>query len=329
MKKLMGCMVCAFAACVAQCEESNNGESDDDGKTKAPRAEESVKGIFPEDVKTVGILMPSSVLNRNSLERGIRMLEKAGYKVKLGDYVRGVKEQRPAEDRVKDFEKIWLDPEVDIIFMARGGVGAVDIIDKIDWEKLRPRKMRVIGFSDITLILNTMLGKNVGHPYSGPMLSSFTRWDADSRKWFRASLDGAPLKPVKAKVLKRGLAKGLPMGGHLVRMHTLFKKGMAPSTAGRIVFFECTARHLFATMKADLEEMRDSGYLKDAAAVVFADFRHKGEERRKLNEFLPKFAQTLQCPVFAGYPYGHCPKSYLIDFFRELEISDDGTVAAK
>jgi muramoyltetrapeptide carboxypeptidase LdcA involved in peptidoglycan recycling len=113
-------------------------------------------------------------------------------------------------------------------------------------------------------------------------------------------------------------------------MHTLYKDTpFAPSTAGRIVFFECTARHRFAKMKAGLEEMRDGAYFKDAAAVVFADFRHRGEERRLLDGFLHEFAQTLQCPVFSGYPYGHCKKSYLIDFFRELEISVDGTVIAR
>ena len=68
---------------------------------------------------------------------------------------------------------------------------------------------------------------------------------------------------------------------------------------------------------------------EDAAAVVFADFRHKGEDRKVLNAFLPAYAQTLKCPVFADYPYGHCTKSYLIDFFREVEITEDGTVKWK
>jgi muramoyltetrapeptide carboxypeptidase LdcA involved in peptidoglycan recycling len=190
--------------------------------------------------------------------------------------------------------------------------------------------MRVIGFSDITLILNTMLSQKAGHPYSGPMLSSFSHWDDDSIKWFRAMLDGAPLKPVKVKVLKAGAAKGLPMGGHLERVHRLATATkLAPSAAGRVVFIECTARYPVADMKRWLEELRDNGYLKDAAAVVFADFRHKGEDRKVLDAFLPAYAQTLKCPVVANYPYGHCTKSYLIDFFREVEITEDGMVKWK
>ena len=150
MKKILIGAVCGVAACVM-------AES-----AKAEKLE-SVKGLFPENVKTVGIVMPSSVLERNKLERGVRMLKDAGYKVKVGDFVR-VKERAAVEDRVKDFEKMWLDPEVDILYMARGGEGAADVIGKIDWAKLRAREMRVIGFSDITLILNTMLSQKAGHP---------------------------------------------------------------------------------------------------------------------------------------------------------------------
>ena len=314
--KLIG-LACTAALCLTAASEEK----------KAAKNWPSVDGVFPKNVKTVGIVMPSSVLERRKLDKGVKMLEAAGYKVKLGDFVR-VKEQAAVEDRVKDFEKMWLDPEVDILFMARGGSGAIDVIGKVDWAKLRAREMRVIGFSDITLILNTMLSQKAGHPYSGPMLSSFSHWDDDSIKWFRAMLDGAPLKPVKVKVLKAGAAKGLPMGGHLERMHRLVTTTkFAPSAAGRVVFIECTARYPIADVKRWMEELRDTGYLKDAAAVVFADFRQKGEDRKILNAFLPTYAQTLKCPVFADYPYGHCSKSYLIDFFREVSISADGVVS--
>ena len=140
-------------------------------------------------------------------------------------------------------------------------------------------------------------------------------------------LDGAPLKPVKVKVLKAGTAKGLPMGGHLERLHRLVTTTkLAPSAAGRVVFIECTARYPIEDVKRWMVELRDTGYLKDAAAVVFSDFRQKGEERKILDEFIPAYAKTLNCPVVAGYPYGHCPRSYLIDFFREVEITADGVV---
>jgi len=286
---------------------------------------DKASGLFPADVKTVGIVSVSSILPKEKFILGTNRIVSAGYRVKVMPNVQGP-QVAPAETRARLFEQAWLDPEIDIILFSRGGKGATDVIGLIDWEKLRSRDMRVIGFSDVTLVVNTMLAKKVGHPFTGPMLSSFGSWTHKSCDWFGKMLSGAPLPPVKVKVLKAAAAKGLPMGGHVTRMHHLFKKGNAPSTAGRIVFFECTANYSVEQLTAQLEEMRNAGYLKDAAAVVFADFRHTGKDRPTLDQFMQTFAGTLPCPVFADYPYGHCPGSLLIDFQREAEIAPDGTL---
>ena len=283
-------------------------------------------GLFPPDVRTVGIVSISSIIPKEKFVVGTNLISKAGYKLKVAPNVEGP-EVSPAETRARLFEQAWLDPEIDILLFSRGGTGAEDVVPLIDWEKLRKRDMRVVGFSDVTMLLNTMLAKGVGHPYSGPSLSSFGSWNDSSCEWFARVLAGDALKPVKTIPLKPGTARSLPMGGHVTRMHALFKNGTTPRAAGRIVFLECTARHVAAMVKADLLEMRDGGFFSDAAAVVFADFRHKGEERRVIREFIGEFAQTLPCPVFKGYPYGHIPGSLLIDFRREASISPDGVVS--
>ena len=119
------------------------------------------------------------------------------------------------------------------------------------------------------------------------------------------------------------------MGGHLERMHRLWKAGLAPDAAGRVVFLECTAKYPPSKVRECLEELRDGGALEGAAAVVFCDFRHAGAARTEIFAFLETFASTLPCPVFRDFPYGHVPESRLIDFRREVEISPDGTVQFK
>ena len=281
--------------------------------------------LFPADVKTVGVVSISSILAEKALAKGTNLLVQSGYHVKVMSNVKGP-EVAPADVRARLLTEAWLDPEIDLLLFARGGKGAEDVLPMLDWEKLRKRDMRVVGFSDLTLLLNTMLAKGVGHPYSGPMISSMSRWNRDSREWFGAMMNGAPMKPLKIKPLKAGSAKGLPMGGHIERMHRLCARGQAPSAKGRVVFFECTAKYPAEKVVSCLEAMRDGGNLSGAAAVVFADFRHKGDERKQIDAFLEKFAQTLDCPVFSGFPYGHCAESLLLDFRREMSISADGEV---
>ena len=116
------------------------------------------------------------------------------------------------------------------------------------------------------------------------------------------------------------------MGGHIERMHRLFGMGLLPSAQGRVVFLECTAKYPPEQIRKCLEDLRDGGALDGAAAVVFADFRHKGDALAAIKALLPVFAQTLPCPVFADYPYGHCPESRMLDFRRIVSLAADGTV---
>ena len=307
-----------------------------------------LQGMFPPDVRTIGIVAISSLLPKDQLVAGTNALVKAGYLVKVAPNVPRPEKASP-EERARLLEEAWLDPEIDILWFARGGEGAAEVIPLLDWGRLSSfPDRRVIGFSDVTLLLNTMLAKNVGHPYSGPMLSALRYWNADSRDWFAAALRGGKLPEVKTRVLWPGKAEsrrpdlrtsdadeppalpngvsGTPMGGHIERMHRLFEMGLLPSAQGRVVFLECTAKYPPDQVRKCLEDLRDGGALDGAAAVVFADFRHKGVDRVAIDAFLPGFAQTLPCPVFADYPYGHCPGSRMLDFRRTVSIAADGTV---
>ena len=287
---------------------------------------DGVVKLFPEDVKTVTIASASSIIPKAKFQSRTNMLTRSGYKVKVMPNVCGPEPASP-EVRARLFEQAWMDPETDLVLMSRGGIGAADVIGLLDWEKLRSRDMRVIGFSDVTIIVNAMLAKCVGHPYSGKMLSGVTSMTPQARDWYCAMTAGKPVPPIKVKVLKAGEASGLPMGGHVMRMGTLSKTPFMPSAKGRVVFFEYTAGKYTAAMVIDeLKGLRDGGFLKEAAAVVFSDFRHTGAERKKIAAFLPEFAKTLDCPVFAGFPYGHCADCRILDFRRKVSISADGVV---
>ena len=184
---------------------------------------------------------------------------------------------------------------------------------------------------DVTILLGAMLSRGVGHPISGPMLSYSRRLTPEAREWVRAALDEAPLPPVRLRVLRGaengGSVSGLPMGGHVTRLHWLWKNGLLPSAKGRVVFLECTAKYPPPQVRQCLEELRDGGAFDGAAAVVLCDFRHAGAERAALDAFFPEFAASLRSPVFAGFPYGHIPGILALDFRRQLDVSPDGILA--
>ena len=324
-------------------------------------------------ILTIGIVSISSVLNQASFVAGTNALAEAGFRVKVAPNV-AAGAMVSAAERARLLEQMWLDSDVDLLLFARGGEGAADVVPLLDWDKLRARPdLPVLGFSDVTILLNAMLAKGVGHPISGPMLSYATRLTPEARDWLRAVLEGVfngppggrPLPPVKTHPLaqyspsrplgdsplsegaihgeiaplREGgggraaggstpcVASGLPMGGHVTRLHWLWEHGLAPSAAGRIVFLECTARHTAETVIDELGAMRAGGFFDGAAAVVLCNVRHEGDDRAALDAFFPSFAAALSCPVFSGFPYGHIPGILALDFRREASIAPDGTLS--
>ena len=293
----------------------------------ARRVCQPMDGLFPPDVKTVGIVSLSSILERDVFDRGVRLLEEAGYRVKVMPNAYGP-EVAPPETRARLFEQAWLDPEIDLLFFSRGGEGAIDTIGLIDWERLRARDMRVIGFSDVTIVLQTMLAKKAGHPYSGPMLTNIAepRMTTRSLDWFRRVTAGENLPPAKLKGVKAagGAVSGLPAGGLLERLHRMATKGILPDLSGRIVFIESTPNYV-RRVDALLDDLLRIGSLDSAAAVVFCDFRTEGSQA----ETIAAFAKKAKCPVYSGFPYGHNTDSHLLDFRRPCTISLDGVLTWK
>ena len=289
-------------------------------------------GSLPENIKTIALVMPASIQSKASFECGKAALEAAGYKVKVMPRL-NFKTVAPVEDRVADFEQAWMDPEVDLVLCARGGRGAEDLLDKINWERLRTRKQRVLGFSNITMLLNAMLKENAGHPFSGPSLSQFLYSKRPAFDWLcKALADNGPMPDVKLRALRPGACSGLACGGHIALVLKGVQMGWAADTKDRIVFLETTVWQPEKT-RAMLDELVAKGYFKECVGVVFGDM---GQGRTKLSGMAQKkwmakmaqvrkdFAAKVTCPVYEDYPYGHIAVSYTIDFLRKKTITNEG-----
>ena len=295
-------------------------------------------GCFPTNViRTVALVMPASIYNKEKFDLGRTALTSAGYKVKVMPRL-NFKTVAPVEDRVADFEQAWMDPEVDLVLCARGGTGAEDLLDKLDWAKLRTRNQRVLGFSNITMLLNAMLKEKAGRPFSGPTLSQLIYAKPSTFTWLaKVFEEGGAMPDVKLKPLRPGACKGLACGGHVFLVLKGVQMGWAADTKGRIVFLETSIREP-PVLRAALDELIGTGYFNGCAGVVFGDLAPGGPNRTKLTgvelkagraqmaQIRKDFAAKMTCPVYEGYPYGHVSVSYAIDFLREKTITDDGVL---
>lgn len=124
---------------------------------------------YPENLKigdTIGICAPSAGIIEpekvEKLNQAIKNLEELGYKVIETESVRKDIDGRsaPAKQRAKEFMELWENDDVKLIIYAAGGDFLMEILDELDFEKIKQTKPKwTQGFSDITHLsfaLNTI-----------------------------------------------------------------------------------------------------------------------------------------------------------------------------
>ena len=283
------------------------------------------KGVFPPHIKCVAILTPASVPNAEKIKLGVKMLERAGLKVKVmpGTYdtVPKGKKKLPAAGRIADFVAAWNDPEVDMIIPTRGGSGAQDIPPMVDWNELKKRKVILMGYSNITCLTGPMLSQGAGYPMQGPNLGSLVNCDDASLKHLKALLHGEVPEAVKLTPIRGGDVSGKAYAGHLILLKQVQGTPFKVDTAGKVVFIECVRRTPHQ-LKLAFTALAKDGFFDKCAGVVLCHYTRCFPDEESKLKFFKQVADKMKCPVYYGYPYGHEPAIRAIDFQRTAVIKN-------
>ncbi|MBQ6473330.1 MAG: LD-carboxypeptidase [Victivallales bacterium] len=285
--------------------------------------EHRLTGIFPPSVKTIACITPASYPGSHLHKRGLELLQKTGLHVKIMPHAFDKPEPgqvaAPLAGRLEDFYAAWNDPEVDMLLCIRGGQGCRELLAALDWKKLKERKeLYLQGYSDVTQITAAMLAKGYGHPVAGPMSGSLAYLNPESIQAMKAIHHGESVGPVPVNTLVGGDCSGLAFSGLLSRLAWVAESDYCPSMAGRVIFIEAVVTTP-EKIRQDFQTLLDKNFFAGAAGVVLCHFLRCGdpvqvEEVQK--EFIPRFG----VPVYQGFPFGHSPDCYAIDFRRRVEI---------
>jgi len=276
---------------------------------------------------TVGLITPSSHVSdpdRLALaERTARYFElapKFGKSVRKREgYLGGT-----VEDRVEDLHAMFRDPEVKAVFAIRGGYGASQLLDRIDYDLIRANPKIFLGYSDITA-LHLAIQKRAGLvTFHGPIvLSRFTPF---TQTYFRKALfetepmgrvtnppDTDPLRPAHIlRTVRPGSARGPLAGGNLTLISTTMGTPYEIETAGRILFLEDVDEEPYSIDRM-LTQLRLAGKLDTAAGVIFGEcqdcrpreFHPSYESTLSVGEVVDEILGRLRIPVLSGLTIGH------------------------
>ena len=289
---------------------------------------------------TIGITCPAGDITAKDIEPAVQQIESWGYRIKLGDTV-GKKDfifGGTDEERAADFQQMLRDPELSAILCARGGYGAVHIVDQLDFSSLTQHPKWIIGFSDITVFLchlHTHL--NLASIHS-KMCNSFPDdWSktepvqADSILSIRRALAGEKMEySTNPHPMNRsGLAEAPLVGGNLKTIESLAGTVSDIDTAGKILFVEDTGEYLYSIDRM-FWHLQRTGKLDRLAGLVVGGFKVKpddpGDEYgHSVYEIVSARIRPYSYPVCFDFPVGHQKDNYALKYGMPhiLEVKTD------
>lgn len=261
---------------------------------------------------TIGIVAASSPFLKSSFLRGVKILETLGFKVKYGKKIFSKKGYLagPDKERAREFNKMLADKDIDAIMFARGGYGVQRILGDIKFELLSKKPKLIIGYSDLTALsayITSHLRITCVH---GPVVTGLEALESEKVKaLFKIVTAKKPLGQIEAgklRVIKKGQAQGVFLGGCLTLISTNIGTPYHLITKDSILFLEDTGERLYRYDRM-LTQLKNSGALENVRGIVFGPLGLEPSETNpdSLWEMIADVMRDFKGPIVYGLKSGH------------------------
>jgi muramoyltetrapeptide carboxypeptidase len=286
--------------------------------------------IIPHYLKKgdmIGITAPAGYITSEEIQPAVKLMESWGYKMKIGDTI-GKKDFTFAgtdEDRQNDLQKMLDDPKVKAIMCARGGYGAVRIIDKLKWDHYKKKPKWIIGFSDVT-VLHSHINRHFKiATIHSKMCNSFPDdWSkaepiqVETIESIHKALSGEKMKySITPNSNNRsGMAEGILVGGNLKTLETLTGSTSDIQTAGKILFVEDTGEYIYSIDRM-FWNLKRTGKLSHLHGLIVGGFKPKTDPDtedfgKTLEQIVLEKVKGYKYPVCFDFPVGHQKNNFAL-----------------
>lgn len=273
--------------------------------------------IRPSFVKLndkVSIVSPSGKISPRYVSDTMRIFEKWGLEVKVSD--NALKESGSysglIEERLEDLQSAMDDPDVKLIFCSRGGYGAIHLIEKLNFDKIKKNPKWLIGFSDITALHSTFLRNGIMSIHA-PMAKHFAdEGESDmSVQYIKDVITGKSIDfhiPVKSSILNReGEVMGALFGGNLSVLTSLLGSKYFKVPADGILFLEDIGEKPYKVDRM-IHQLKISGIFNKLKGLIVGQFTEYEEDPNMyegLYESIFTLVKEFSFPVCFDFPVGH------------------------
>lgn len=295
----------------------------------------------------VGLISPSAATaERIQFQFAVEALTALGFSVQTGANLQKRRGHLAGtdEERAHDLNSMFADNTIKAIICIRGGSGAARILPLLDYALIAKNPKPILGYSDITALLNAIHAKTGLITFHGPNGSG--SWNSFNVKqfeqvFFKRELvkyeneqvkgDDLVVKQNRIQTLTPGKVTGKILGGNLTVLTALSGTPYLADFKDAILFVEDISEdpykidRMFSTLMLN-------GTLGKIKGFVFGQCTDcnpgGGYGSLTLDDILDDYILPLKIPAFKGAMIGHVAKQFIIPVGATVEMdATAGTIA--
>ncbi|HEX8846714.1 MAG TPA: LD-carboxypeptidase [Pyrinomonadaceae bacterium] len=300
----------------------------------------------------VGIITPSTpVTDPDRLALAERTLKYFGLRMRMGKNVgrHSANYAASVEERLDDLHSMFRDKEISAIFALRGGYGAGQLLDRVDYDLIRRNPKIFLGYSDITALHLAIQRRSRLVTFHGPVVVS--SFPAYTQQHFRKALFetepvGKVTNPTESnelrphhylRAIRPGKATGTLVGGNLSLITATLGTPYEIETRGKILFIEDVGEEAYRIDRM-LTHLRLAGKFDGVAGVIFGecdgcgpnDYKASFASPYSLGETVTNILGQLKVPVLSGLTIGHTADQLTLPLGVTATLdADNGTLEIK
>ncbi|MBF0230672.1 MAG: LD-carboxypeptidase [Desulfamplus sp.] len=296
---------------------------------------------------TIGVCAPSGSFEHDRFNIGINRLKSMGFNLYIPSAIYEKKRYLAGEDKLRAdvINSLFEMRDIKAIICARGGFGAMRLLNYIDYDLIARNPKLFVGFSDITALLVTISERAMIKVVHGPVVTSL----ADTNEATLQSLyeqltssydlnisfysqnlqekEKAPsasssynwLSLNAEKTLRKGVASGKLTGGNLTTLCHLTGTAFQPNFDGSILFLEDLGEPPYKIDRM-LTQMKLAGMFSGVKGVIVGSFEGYGHQEF-LDEIILEIFDNPEVPIVVGVDAGHGKTNISMRFATMVEIN--------
>lgn len=288
----------------------------------------SVAPNFLKKGDIIEILAPAKFILEKDISFAKSFLEELGYQVYIdkSNFISDGVFAGTKSDRTERLQSSLDNKNIKAILFARGGYGALQIIDDLNFTKFVRNPKWLIGFSDITTIICHIQQNFKIQSIHAPMAYNFNFTDKRYLKMLARMLEGKreSVKIKSSNYDSTGIVEGEVIGGNLSILYSLVGSRSLTNLQNQILFIEEVDEYLyhFERMLISLDRC---GFLSNISGMIVGQMTSMHDNEigfgKELNQIIFDITEKYNYPKCFDFPLGHIKENTPIVVGSKVRLS--------